>query len=207
MAISYPRVIDMFEDIYNPRKIQRAQRAISNAEFQNFIIPYIEILDEDMKIEGVGRVSKEQDGRQTYVIYGKSEKFDNPAIQTLNFGTGEYINIIMADHVIDEEDIRKSIRNLMFVFTKLTPPCLDHYTKHVNVMKFVCALYILEKIDVESKDKLFKLIPDEATLVLAKNLYDYFYGDHYDMIFDLQSDSKTLDMATYIMLNIGLYIH
>lgn len=194
MAIGYPRVIDIFEDIYNSRKIQRAQRNAEHPESMGYIIPYIRILDKDINIEGIFRVSKDDDDRLIYVIYGKSSIITTPVFHTLNFVTGDYISIIMADNVIDEENIKNSINNLMYVYSKITPPDIDCYTKHINVMRFICSLYIINKIDVEVKDKMFKVLDfDHKSLV--EKIFDEFYGDHYDLIYELQMNQKLLKIG------------
>lgn len=190
MAIGYARVIDMFEDIYSSRKIKRAQRNAEHPESMGYIVPYLNMILDDIKIEGIARVSKNEEDSLVYVVYGKSS-ITSPVINTLNFVTGDMIRLILADNIIDDEKVHASIYNLMLVFSKLTPQS-DTFQIYARTMKFICSLYILSRVDVEIKDKLVNEVGEDHKR-LVDTIFDEFYGDHYDMIYDLQTNKKILD--------------
>ena len=196
MAIGYARVIDMFEDIYSSRKIKRAQRNAEHPESMGYIIPYLNMIIDDIKIEGINRVSKNEEDALVYVVYGKSS-ITSPVINMLNFVTGDMVYIILADNVIDDEKVHSSINNLMLVFSKLTPQS-DTFQVYTRTMKFICSLYILSQVDIEIKDKLIDEVGEDHKR-LIDTIFDEFYGDHYDMIYDLQTNKKILDVGEKLM--------
>nr|DAE82571.1 MAG TPA: hypothetical protein [Caudoviricetes sp.] len=196
MAIGYARVIDMFEDIYSSRKIKRAQRNAEHPESMGYIVPYLNMTLDEIKVEGINRISKNEEDKFVYVVYGKSSTV-LPIINTLNFVTGDMVYIILADNVIDNEKIHTSIYNLMYIFSELTP-FNDVFQKYTGVMKFICSLYILSRVDVEIKDKLINEIGEDHKR-LVDTIFDEFYGDHYDMIYDLQANKKILDVGQKLM--------
>nr|DAN20357.1 MAG TPA: hypothetical protein [Caudoviricetes sp.] len=196
MAIGYARVIDMFEDIYATRKIKRAQRNAEHPESMGYIVPYLNMILDEIKIEGINRVSKNEEDKLVYVVYGKSS-ITSPVINTLNFVTGDMVYIILADNVIDDEKVHSSINNLMLVFSKLTPQS-DTFQIYTKTMKFICSLYILSRVDVEIKDKLVDEVGEDHKR-LIETIFDEFYGDHYDMIYDLQTNKKILDVGEKLM--------
>ena len=196
MAIGYARVVDMFEEIYSSRKIKRAQRNAEHPESMGYIVPYLNMILDEIKIEGINRVSKNEEDKLVYVVYGKSS-VTSPVINMLNFVTGDMVYIILADNVIDDEKVHSSINNLMFVFSKLTPQN-DTFQIYAKTMKFICSLYILNRVDVEIKDKLVNEVGEDHKR-LIDTIFDEFYGDHYDMIYDLQTNKKILNVGEKLM--------